>query len=281
MHCPSSAGRSRSVASSSPSLSTNHSRAFSSTCLSHSSCLSRNNHRTLYISDLPNAAPESPVAAVLTKSPEILAMFCIPVAIAGLPKRIYAVFDSHSRPDTHPEGSAFIFFPTAHLAAEYLAGLLGVDEAIMKAPDLQWQTEMLMTYSTHNFVAPRSEEGKAVLNTTSDKSMLYESTALLLKERAKIASLERQIAELKKETATLHATPALQNQAQRSKGHEGHARHQRLFVPTMDSETAKGRVSNPTVTPAERHTTSPSIKHSTRPNVSGETLTWKNLVSFC
>ncbi|KAG8959593.1 hypothetical protein FRC00_001423, partial [Tulasnella sp. 408] len=85
------------------------------------------------------------VAAVLTKPPEILSVFAIHVAAdksGTTPEStIFAVFDSHSRPGEHSQGSAISFFGTDTGAATYLAQLLSTDGALTS--ELEWQTQLL------------------------------------------------------------------------------------------------------------------------------------------
>lgn len=83
------------------------------------------------------------VAAVVTRSPEIVAVINAPATPFG---NITIVFDSHPRPE-HPLGAAFLMFQKAEDAAAYLDKLFAVDPAILR--DLSWQTQMLSRYSAH------------------------------------------------------------------------------------------------------------------------------------
>jgi hypothetical protein len=166
---------------------------------------------------------ELPAAAVITKTPEILAVISLPIfgSRLSLPKHIFAIFDSHSRPGKHPNGSAFLLFPTSELAAGYLEELLGVDASLLNEPDLRWQAEMLMTYSAHFFVRRDAPyEGDLSRGTDAagvvQRTMLYESTGQLIQERARIAALEAQISDLKKQNNIMMET--------QRKADEAHAR---------------------------------------------------------
>ena len=57
------------------------------------------------------------------------------------------IFDSHPRPE-HPLGAAFLVFPNADSAANYLSKLFEVDAALLMDPN-NWQTQMLTRYSAH------------------------------------------------------------------------------------------------------------------------------------
>lgn len=150
-----------------------------------------------------SAAMESPVAAVITKSPEIIAVTCIPTHEAdALPPHVYIVFDSHARPDSHPNGSAFLFFPGVADAASYLTDLLRVDEALLDQRDLKWQSEMLTAYSAHIFTQPELDDNEDPRLRTS-WSMLYETSVELVQARGRMKSLEQKIADLRNENSRL------------------------------------------------------------------------------
>lgn len=143
---------------------------------------------------------------MITKSPEIIAVICIPTEVSS--QHTYVVFDSHSRPNLHPNGSAFLFFPNSDLAAQYLAELLRVDESLLRQGDLQWQSEMLTTFSAHLFSSIDASEATAQApHLMTPWSMLYETSVDLVQARGRIASAEQQIADLRRENAQLKDNP--------------------------------------------------------------------------
>lgn len=87
-------------------------------------------------------------ALVLTRPPEIV----VCLRLANPRNSVYAIFDSHPRPD-HSDGAAFIFFTSAEMTARYIAELLPVDESLASDSELQWEVQLLSNLSAHLFQA--------------------------------------------------------------------------------------------------------------------------------
>lgn len=108
---------------------------------------------------------------VITRPPEIIACFCI----AHPDGVIYVIFDSHPRPDLHPDSAAFIFNKSADAAATYLANLLHYDSSLLADRNLQWETQLLGNFSGHLFVAPEAhplqEDADYWANATMEASL--------------------------------------------------------------------------------------------------------------
>lgn len=119
-----------------------------------------------------------------------------------LPPHVYIVFDSHARPDSHPNGSAFLFFPDAAGAATYLADLLHVDESLLGQRDLKWQSEMLTAYSAHIFTQPSPDEEEDPRLRTP-WSMLYETSVDVVQARGRVKSLEQKLVDLRNENSRM------------------------------------------------------------------------------
>ncbi|KAG8949928.1 hypothetical protein FRC04_008231 [Tulasnella sp. 424] len=156
-------------------------------------------------------------AAIITKPPEILAVFAIATGHTepiGSPF-IYAVFDSHSRPDLHPNGAAFSFFGKAKVAAEYLSNLLSFDTAILNDEHLHWQTQLLSQYSAHVFVAQETpppskmemeiELFRANITALESKSALAEMKTNMTELQAKFARSTAENFRLKDEVRMLNS----------------------------------------------------------------------------
>ncbi|KAG9047674.1 hypothetical protein FS837_001750 [Tulasnella sp. UAMH 9824] len=138
--------------------------------------------------------PGRSAAAIITKPPEILAVFAIATGHAepiGSPF-IYVVFDSHSRPDLHPNGAAFSFFGRAAVAAEYLSNLLSFDTAILNDEHLHWQTQLLSQYSAHVFVA----HDKPPLSKTEMEMELFRANIAALESKSALAEMKTNMTEL-------------------------------------------------------------------------------------
>jgi len=120
----------------------------------------------------------------------------------ALPPHVYVVFDSHARPDSHPNGSAFLFFPRVVDAASYLTNLLRVDESLLDQRDLKWQSEMLTAYSAHIFTQPSLDDEEDP-HRRSAWSMLYETSVELVQARGRMKSLEQKIADMRNENSRL------------------------------------------------------------------------------
>lgn len=88
--------------------------------------------------------------AVITRPPEIISCFYIPYKDTCL----YVIFDSHPRPNVHPNGAAFIIYAYAAAAASYLAELMAFDPALLAERGVQWQAQLLGHFSGHIFLAP-------------------------------------------------------------------------------------------------------------------------------
>ncbi|EKM59101.1 uncharacterized protein PHACADRAFT_205278 [Phanerochaete carnosa HHB-10118-sp] len=113
--------------------------------------------------------------AVITRPPEIIACFCI-----YHPKgEFYVIFDSHPRPDVHPDSAAFIFNKSAYATARYLSNLLSYDSSLVADRGFEWQAQLLGNFSGHLFVArtDSAQEGAEYwTNATMEASL--ESLAL-------------------------------------------------------------------------------------------------------
>lgn len=148
------------------------------------------------------------MAAVITKSPEIIAVMCIPTPTNTTFPYTYAVFDSHARPKLHPTGLAFLFFPLIQQVAQYLSDLLRVDPSLLRQGDLQWQFEMLTTFSARIFspfgaIAERASGRIEAHHLSTSWSMLYETSVELVQARGRIQLVEKDMADLGRENKRL------------------------------------------------------------------------------
>jgi hypothetical protein len=119
---------------------------------------------------------------------------------------VFVVFDSHSRPSKHPNGSAFLFFPTVDQTADYLSELLHVDSTLIDG-EISWQMQLLSHYSGHFFVARKHR----VYDTDSSHA-LYDANMCILELKLTQAEMKATITEshariqaLESENGSMHA----------------------------------------------------------------------------
>ncbi|KIO33623.1 hypothetical protein M407DRAFT_17584 [Tulasnella calospora MUT 4182] len=155
------------------------------------------------------------VGAVLTKPPEIFALFAILTRLPPPgPPTVLVIFDSHPRPQRNLNGTSFSFFINPTAAAGYLSRLLSVDPSLAKEMGEDWQLQLLLQYSVHLFFATEPSS-QADLETEIDdasttildmKSDLVElrskSNELKLKDavaESRITQLEQELQALREE----------------------------------------------------------------------------------
>ncbi|KAI9069218.1 hypothetical protein FKP32DRAFT_1641142 [Trametes sanguinea] len=90
---------------------------------------------------------------IITRPPEIIA--CFSIAGAGA-SPLFVIFDSHPRPDKHPDGAAFIFHWSVGATVRYLADLLKYDAKLLREQGMQWEAQLLAQCSGDFFVASDS-----------------------------------------------------------------------------------------------------------------------------
>ncbi|KAI0353495.1 hypothetical protein OH77DRAFT_1427184 [Trametes cingulata] len=138
---------------------------------------------TRLISNLASVTKERGASAcmIITRPPEIIA--CFSIADVGSP--LFVIFDSHPRPDKHPDGAAFILYNSMRSTARYLADLLQYDERLLRDSEVQWQTQLLAHCSGDVFVA-----SDAPVNGAEWAETALEASLHALKLQAQVRSLE-------------------------------------------------------------------------------------------
>ncbi|TCD67572.1 hypothetical protein EIP91_012269 [Steccherinum ochraceum] len=129
---------------------------------------------------LQNTATHS-AALVLTRPPEIV---CI-LKIVTERKNVWVLFDSHPR-HKHPDGGAFIFYPSLEAIADYLADLFKFDPHLLADPALQWQAQLLANFCGHAFMLKDSLAGANDL-----QEAVLESSLEVLALKAEVTELKR------------------------------------------------------------------------------------------
>ncbi|KAG9023157.1 hypothetical protein FRB95_013479, partial [Tulasnella sp. JGI-2019a] len=141
-------------------------------------------------------SPDNSSAAIITKPPEILAVFAIATHAADpFPTKVFVVFDSHSRPDHHPNGAAFSFFGTLETAAAYLSDLLSVDPNLLNDQRMQWQAQLLSQCSAH-FLVARSTAEQLLPGEEKLPDPLYDANIAVLEAKSNFRETRATLIEL-------------------------------------------------------------------------------------
>jgi hypothetical protein len=145
-----------------------------------------------------------PIGVVITRPPEIFSILNLPTPGQPLDD-VFVIFDSHSRPSKHPNGSAFLFFPTLDHTAAYLGELLHIDSSLLDG-GMSWQMQLFSHYSGHFFVIRKH------MFDTDSALALYDANMCILELKLSQAEMKTSTAErqariqaLESENASLHA----------------------------------------------------------------------------
>ena len=133
---------------------------------------------------------------IITRPPEIVACF----SIVDAPSPLFVIFDSHPRPNKHPDCAAFIFHHSSTSVARYLAELLKYDESLLREQGLQWQAQLLTQCSGDIFVA-----SDAVLNDKGWAEVALDASLQVISLRAQVRERESQTQELTNEKQRMQA----------------------------------------------------------------------------
>ncbi|KAF7356381.1 RING-type domain-containing protein [Mycena venus] len=153
------------------------------------------------LQSIPNYA-----AILITRPPEIITCFKLPIDLPTGRQNVFIIFDSHPRTE-YPDGAGLIVNTSLDATASHLDNLLAVDSRLLADSSLQWQTQLLANFSGHFFVAkegaPNSVEEltEAVLESSlgalglqAEVSDLKFQNSSLLRDRQ---SLETELEDLK------------------------------------------------------------------------------------
>ncbi|KAH7105366.1 hypothetical protein BKA62DRAFT_386156 [Auriculariales sp. MPI-PUGE-AT-0066] len=166
----------------------------------------------------------SSCSAVITRPPEVITIFCVPVPMDSDPAStvyIFAVFDSHPRP-IHPDGAAFILLRDIDAATEYLDEILTIDQDLFQDPSLQWQAELLSQFSAHCFV-PKTD-------------INFNMTAHAYELNVSWMDLRQQLAEAETKVAAAENWRAIASRSRRPQTHEVASRNHISPSPSTPSD---------------------------------------------
>ncbi|KAB5588675.1 E3 ubiquitin-protein ligase [Ceratobasidium theobromae] len=188
-------------------------------------------------------APNDATAALITRPPEIVAVIRIPLFIQNQDKpsgsnkdaSIYAIFDSHSRPE-HPTGAGLTLLPSIAAAAQRLTALLRVNMNVRSAA-LQWEAQLMSQFSAHlvcraAWRSPQDEQSTRL-------AAVYEANAGMLRgieAEEELKRAQNEAAELKKTLRNLERELHHANQALDSKPKSGPPKKPEEPKPTKNTE---------------------------------------------
>ncbi|KAJ7739824.1 hypothetical protein B0H16DRAFT_60002 [Mycena metata] len=142
--------------------------------------------------------PNDHAAVIITRPPEIITCFRVPIASASGKQDVFIVFDSHPRTE-HPNGAGLIINTSLDATAAHLDKLLAVDGRLLTDSSLQWQTQLLANFSGHFFV-PRGSATNSVEELTRG---VLESSLVALNLQAEVVELKFQNSSLSRDRQAL------------------------------------------------------------------------------
>jgi hypothetical protein len=185
---------------------------------------------------------DTPTVAIITRPPEIVALFNIPSGDTGIP----ILFDSHPRPDLHPKGAAFIVFLDEQAAIEYLSSLFQTDKALVESKT--WDASLLGQYTAHvlklKTATPAETERafhQANIRILMEQATLREATTREAALSAEVASLRGQMTlqqqrmdrAMAQETASREELQFLRREVERLKRAAAHEQRPRPWVEVV------------------------------------------------
>jgi hypothetical protein len=144
-----------------------------------------------------NPSPIS-IGVVITRPPEIFCILNLPTPGQRLDD-VFVFFDSHPRPSTHPNGAAFLFFPTLDQTVEYISELLHVDSTVLDG-EMSWQVQLFSQYSGHFFVARKYR-----IYDTDSISAIYDANMSILELKLNQTEVKTEIVDCRARIQTLES----------------------------------------------------------------------------
>jgi hypothetical protein len=188
---------------------------------------------------------DAPTVAIITRPPEIVALFNIPSGDPETPS-LHILFDSHPRPHLHPRGAAFIFFLNEEGPIKYLSSLFQTDRALVESRT--WDASLLGQYTAHVLTRKMSTQFET-------ERVSYQANIRLLEEQANLRAATTRETALNAEVSSLRRQTALQQQRiDRAMAEEVASREElrrlRSEVDRLKRNAAHGRMPGTWVEPA-------------------------------
>ncbi|KAJ6514905.1 hypothetical protein C8R47DRAFT_961645 [Mycena vitilis] len=137
------------------------------------------------LSDL-QSIPNDYAAVLITRPPEIITCFKLPIDTPAGKQTVFIIFDSHPR-TSHPNGAGLVLNTSLGATASHLDHLLAVDGRLLVDRSLQWQTQLLANFSGHFFVAEENTSGAEDLS-----EAVLDSSLVVLRLQAEVSDLKYQ-----------------------------------------------------------------------------------------
>ena len=176
--------------------------------------------------------------AIITRPPEIVALFNIPSGHPEMPF-LRILFDSHPRPQLHPQGAAFIFFlDDEEGPVKYLSSLFQTDKSLVESRI--WDASLLGQYTAHVL--------ELNMTTQSDAArVFYHANIRILEEQANLRAATTRETTLSEENASLKRQMTVQQQrTDRAVAEEAASREElnrlRREVERLKRTTAHGQM---------------------------------------
>ncbi|KAJ7656306.1 hypothetical protein DFH06DRAFT_991709 [Mycena polygramma] len=148
------------------------------------------------LSDL-QSIPNDYAAVLITRPPEIVTCFKLPIDSPAGKQNVFIIFDSHPR-TSHPNGAGLVINTSLDATAAHLDNLLAVDGRLLVDSSLQWQTQLLANFSGHFFVAKENMESAEDLT-----EAVLDSSLVVLRLQAEVADLKFQNSSLTRDRQSL------------------------------------------------------------------------------
>ncbi|KAJ6511934.1 hypothetical protein C8R47DRAFT_963668 [Mycena vitilis] len=145
--------------------------------------------------------PNDHAAVIITRPPEIVTCFKLPIDSPVGRRNVFIIFDSHPR-TSHPTGAGLVLNTSLDATASHLNNLLAVDSRLLADSSLQWQTQLLANFSGHFFVANEHRDSGENL-----VEAVLESSLVILRLQAEVADLRLQNSRLTRDHRFLERSP--------------------------------------------------------------------------
>ncbi|KAJ7656293.1 hypothetical protein DFH06DRAFT_1091170 [Mycena polygramma] len=195
------------------------------------------------LSDL-QSIPNDYAAVVITRPPEIVTCFKLPINSPAGKQNVFIIFDSHPR-TSHPNGAGLVLNTSLDATASHLDNLLAVDGRLLVDSSLQWQTQLLANFSGHFFVAKEhTNSGEDLMEAVLDSSLV------VLRLQAEVADLKFQNSRLTRDRQSLERSLPSSSKS------SGNSRESQFIGTPSASEASSSKITRYVTPPSSGKPTS-------------------------